>query len=102
MSRLEQLKKLAATQPDDPFVLYGLALEHMQLEQWDDARAAFDRTLAIDATYSAAYFQKARALLKLGRRDEAAATLETGIAVASARGEAHTVSKMKELQESLA
>jgi tetratricopeptide (TPR) repeat protein len=102
MSRLEQLRRLAAAQPGDPFTHYGVGLEYMQLERWDDALAAFEQTLSIDPQYSAAYFQKARTELKLGRRAEAAETLKAGMAVAAARGETHTVSKMQEMLESLA
>jgi len=101
MSRLEKLRQLAAAQPDDPLTHYGVGLECMGLEQWPDALAAFDRTLAIDAQYSAAYLQKARTLLKLDRRAEAAAALQAGVAVAAARGETHAVSKMQELLETL-
>ena len=102
MSRLDQLRRLAAAQPDDPFTHYGVALECVKLELWGEALAAFDRTLAIDAQYSAAYFQKARAELKLGRREAAAATLKAGMAVAASKGDTHAVSKMQELLESLA
>jgi tetratricopeptide (TPR) repeat protein len=102
MSRLDQLRRLAAAQPDDPFTHYGVGLECEQLERWEEALAAFEQTLKIDPQYSAAYFQKARVELKLGRRETAAGTLKAGIAVAAGKGETHTVSKMQELLESLA
>lgn len=102
MARLDQLRKLAAAQPQDPFTHYGVALECVQLERWEEALAAFEQTLAIDREYAAAYFQKARTELKLGRRKEAVATLEAGILVAVAKGETHTASKMRELRETLA
>jgi tetratricopeptide (TPR) repeat protein len=101
MSRLEQLRKLAAAQPADPFTHYGIALECVQLERWEEALAAFEQTLAIDHAYAAAYFQKARTELKLGRRQAAAVTLQAGVQVAAAQGDTHTVSKMKELLETL-
>ena len=47
------------------------------------------------------FFRAAISLLKLGRRDEAAAVLQAGVAVAAARGETHAVSKMQELLETL-
>jgi tetratricopeptide (TPR) repeat protein len=102
MSRLDQLLRLAAAQPDDPFTHYGVGLEYVQLERWAEALAAFEQTLQLDPQYTAAYFQKARVELKLGRRDAAAETLTAGIAVAAGRGDTHAVSKMQELLESLA
>lgn len=100
-SRLEQLRQLAAAQPNDPLAQYGLALEYVQLERWDEALAAFDRTLEIDRRYTAAHFQKARVQLKQGRREVAAQTLDAGIAAAEANGEAHTASEMRKLREAL-
>ncbi len=101
MSRLEQLRQLVAAQPHDPFTHYGVGLECAQLERWEEALTAFDETLRLDRQYSAAYFQKARVELKLGRREAAAETLTAGIAVATANGETHTVSKMQEMLESM-
>jgi tetratricopeptide (TPR) repeat protein len=102
MSRLDQLRKLAESQPDDALAQYGVGLECMQLERWEEAIAAFQRTLSLDRGYSAAYFQKARAELQLGRRAAAAATLKAGIAAADAKGETHTASEMKKMLEALA
>jgi tetratricopeptide (TPR) repeat protein len=102
MSRLDQLRKLAESQPDDALAQYGVGLECMQLERWEEAIAAFQRTLGLDLDYSAAYFQKARAEVKLGRRAAAAATLQAGIAAANAKGEAHTANEMKKMLETLA
>jgi tetratricopeptide (TPR) repeat protein len=101
MSRLEQLRQFAAAQPDDPLAHYGLALEYANHERWDEALAAFEQTLRIDRQYVAAHHQKARVELKLGRRAAAAESLRAGIAVATAKNDAHAASKMKEMLESL-
>lgn len=102
MSRLDQLRKLAAAEPSDPLAHYGIALECVQLERWEEAIEAFEQTLAIDYAYVAAYFQKARTELKLGRRPAATATLQAGVQIAAAQGDTHSLSKMKELLETLA
>ena len=102
MSRLEQLRKLAAVSPADPFTHYGVGLECAALEHWAEALAAFEQVLGLDPRYSAAYLQKARAELKLGRRDAAAGTLRAGIAVAQASGETHAASEMQKTLEMMA
>ncbi len=102
MDRLEQLRKLAAAQPDDPLAHYGVGLECAERELWEDALQAFARTLACDSEYSAAFLQQARAELKLGRRDAARCTVEAGLSIATRRGESHTADKLRELLESLA
>jgi tetratricopeptide (TPR) repeat protein len=101
VSRLEQLQKLAAAQPGDPLTHYAIGLEMMQQERFDEALASFERTLSIDAAYSAALFQKAKAALKLGRRDAALEALRAGMEVARAKGEAHTENAMREMLETL-
>lgn len=102
MSRLEQLQKLAAAQPGEPLTHYALGLEYLGRERWADALAAFERVLALDPGYVAAYQQKARAELKAGRPDAARATLDAGIARARSAGDAHAADKMRELLETLA
>lgn len=102
MSRLEQLKKLADMMPADPLSHYGLALEHMNLQQWDAAREAFARTLACDAGYSAAYYHKARAEIAAGLPEDARVTLASGMEVAKAKGDWKTQNEMQELLETIA
>jgi tetratricopeptide (TPR) repeat protein len=102
MSRLDQLRKLAAAEPNDPLAHYGVGLECMNLERWEEARTAFEQTLAIDANYTAAQFQKARAELKLGQRQAAAATLHAGLALATSKGETHAADEMRKMLEALA
>ncbi|MEW6250362.1 MAG: tetratricopeptide repeat protein [Planctomycetota bacterium] len=101
MSRLDQLRQLAAAQPDDPFTHYGVALECMNLEFWDDARAALDRALALDPHYIAAHMQKARVELRTGQRAAAAACLQAGIAAAQARADRHAAEEMTKMLEAL-
>lgn len=102
MSRLDQLRKLAALEPKDPLTHYGLGLECMNLERWDEARTAFEHTLAIDPNYTAALFQKARVELKLGQRDAATATLRAGVTLATSKGETHAADEMRKMLEALA
>jgi tetratricopeptide (TPR) repeat protein len=101
MSRLEQLQKLAAADPSDPLTHYGVGLELFKLERFDEAIAAFDRALAIDAGYTAAFFQKARAQMKCGRGADARATLEAGIKLATAAGDQHTADEMRKTLEAM-
>lgn len=101
MSRLERLQKLAATAPDDPFVHYGVGLELLNLERLDEALAAFERVLALDPRYDGAHLSKAKAELKLGRRDVARATLAAGIAAAQARGDHHGADELAATLETL-
>ncbi len=101
MSRLERLQQLAQACPDDALAQYGLALEYINQQQWDDAVAAFDRAIAVDAKYSAAYYHKARAQIGAGRPEEARATLSAGIEVSGAAGDWKTQNEMRELLQTI-
>ena len=100
-SRLEQLRKLAEATPDDPLAHYAVGLEYFNLEQWDDARAAFEKALTVDSAYTAAYYHKARAEIRARQRDAARDTLAAGITCAHANGDMKTEREMRELLETI-
>jgi Tfp pilus assembly protein PilF len=100
-SRLDKLAKLVEQDPADPLAHFGLALELMNQERWGDAVARLQRTLEIDPAYTAAFFQKARAEMKLGQRETAAQTLNTGIRTATQRGDRHAADEMRKVLEAL-
>jgi tetratricopeptide (TPR) repeat protein len=101
MSRLEQLEKLIALSPEDPLAHYALGLEYTNLERYEPAIAAFEQTLKVDAKYSAAYYHKARAEIKAGRRDAALSTLKLGLEVAASVGDQKTVAEMRLLRDTI-
>ena len=101
MTRLEKLRQLAEATPDDPFIHYGVGLEHANQEQWGEALVCYTRALELDAHYIAAYYQKSRAELKVGRPDAARQTLTKGIVAAKLQNQAHAVDEMMKLLEGL-
>lgn len=101
MSRIEQLRKLAQLAPNDPLTHYGVGLECLNLQQWDEAAAAFAAAISVDPQYSAAYYHKARAELGNGKGELARATLVEGQKVATAKGDWKTRDEMQALLESV-
>jgi tetratricopeptide (TPR) repeat protein len=101
MSRLEQLRKLVQLAPDDPLSHYGLGLEYLNLQQWDDADRAFQQTLVVDPRYSAAHYHRARAQIGAGRLDDARRTLQAGMQCAREAGDRHAEGEMSELLATL-
>jgi len=99
--RLEQLQKLLDLDPADPFVTYGLAMEHLKLGQTQEALEFLDQTIELDANYHYAYFQKAKALHDLGQTDQAIAAVETGIGTATQAGDAKAISELTDLRSML-
>ena len=93
--RLEKLSKMLEREPNDTFLIYGLALEHKKLG--DDARAIelLDRVIALDPGYCYAYFQKGMAFESSGDTDAAKSAYRAGIDAAKKKGDAHAQGELE-------
>lgn len=98
--RLAQLVALFHADPNDPFLTYGIALEHGKSGRIEEALRWLDQTLQIDAAYCYAYYQKARMLRDLGREQDARQALHEGMRRAAGKDE-HARDEMAELLEEL-
>jgi tetratricopeptide (TPR) repeat protein len=99
--RLEQLQKLYETDPADPFVPYGIALEHGKAGQYEQAVGWLDTALETDPSYHYAYFQKARMLAALDRIDQAKQVIDRGMVKATEDGNDKARGELEELLASL-
>ena len=99
MPSIAALEQLLAKEPNDPFILYGLANEHAKAGDTDLAVGYFDRCLAADPSYCYAYYHKARALHAAGRTPAALESIEAGI-IAAAR-DAHARAELEALRDEL-
>ncbi len=102
--RLNQLRKLHELDPADPFCTYGIALEHAKAQRNEEALTWLDKTLALDASYFYAYYQKGSILAEMGQHAQAQAVLKYGIAEARkvTGGEArHAADEMTTLLDSI-
>jgi predicted Zn-dependent protease len=97
MDKIAMLTEILTQNPGDAFARYGLAMEHANQGQTDTSLVEFDRLLSTHPDYTAGYFMAAQTLVKAGRRDEAKARLEQGIASAQRTGNQHALSEMQEL-----
>jgi tetratricopeptide (TPR) repeat protein len=71
LSRIDLLKHLIEQDPGSLLARYGLAMEYVNAGQLENAVAEFEKVLAANPGYSAAYFHGGQTLEKLGRVDEA-------------------------------
>jgi thioredoxin-like negative regulator of GroEL len=93
-TRKEQIEAMLRDEPDDPFLRYGLAMEHVSAGADQEALRCLHGLLEIAPAYVPAYVQAGRALIRLGRDDEARAVLQAGIAAAEKQGDAHAAGEM--------
>jgi tetratricopeptide (TPR) repeat protein len=71
LSRIDTLKLLIEQDPTSLLARYGLAMEYKNAGQFENAVAEFEKVLAANPAYSAAYFHGGQTLEKLGRVDDA-------------------------------
>lgn len=86
--RLASIVKMLETAPADAFLLYGAALEHKKAGDFTQAIEYLDKTLAADAGYCYAYYQKGQCQESLNDFEAAAATYRAGITAARRVGDA--------------
>jgi len=101
VSRIEQLKKLLESDPDDVFLMFGLAMEYRKADQPEEALAEFKKINSKDPNYVPAYFMQGQTLIALGRRDEAKDVLQRGIEVAKSVNDPHAVAEMTETLQAI-
>lgn len=94
MPSIADLERLLAADPDDAFVIYGIAQEHAKAGQFGRAVEFYDRCLAVDPAYVYAYFHKARSLEALGRVEDAKATLAHGVDMARSTDDGHAMTEL--------
>ncbi|MFN8276439.1 MAG: hypothetical protein U0T84_03065 [Chitinophagales bacterium] len=95
MNRLEQLKQLAASAPNDPFLRYAIALEHQAAGDLQLARQLLEVLLASDPDYLPTYYQLAQLLEVLEENQAARLIYADGIALAEKTGDAKTARELR-------
>lgn len=95
--RLEQILALLREDPGDPFLIYGLAMEHLSLEEPELAANTFRNLMHTHADYLPTYLMLGQTLQRLGKENEAAEVLRKGAAVAKAAGNDHALSEIQGL-----
>lgn len=101
MSRIDVIKKIAASQPNDPFPQYGLAMEYKNAGQAEEANAAFSALEERWPEYVAAYLMHGNLLASMHKLVEARAVYEKGIAAARNKGDGHALGELESALQNL-
>lgn len=97
----ENLEALLAKGQDTALLRFSLGDLCLKAGDADTAALHLARALELDPQYSAAWKLYGRALAQGGRRDEAMAAYEQGIAVAQARGDIQAAKEMRVFRKRL-
>lgn len=94
-ARIDVIRKIMDSAPQDPFPRYGYAMELKNLGRLDEAAAAFDELERRFPDYVPQYLMHHNVLLALRNKDGARAVCERGIAAASRKGDAHAAGELR-------
>ncbi len=95
--RLAKLNQLLAKTPDDPFLLYAIALEHKKSGNLAEALRQLQLTLQKDPAYIAAYLQMGQTHVQAGDIAAGRLAFTDGIAAARKKGDTHAASEMEQM-----
>ncbi len=93
-SRKQRLEEMLAENPDDPFLRYGVAMEHLGAGEDEQGCNLLQDIIARTPSYVPAYVQAGKALVRLQRLEEARGVYQRGIEVARGQGDEHAASEM--------
>ena len=101
MDRLNQLKALLQTTPDDNFLQHALALENVKIGEDTEAKQLFESILQRDPHYVGSYYHLAKLLERLGENSLAREWYEKGMIAAKQAGDTHSYNELQAAYEDL-
>jgi tetratricopeptide (TPR) repeat protein len=87
--RMQKLQKMLEKEPNDTFLIYGIAMEHKKANQFPEALGFFQRVIELDPGYCYAYHQQGLIHEAAGDVEAARKAYRDGIAAAQRKGDAH-------------
>jgi predicted Zn-dependent protease len=93
--RLQQLLKMLEKEPADPFLLYGVAMEHKKAQRPAETLEYLRRTLSVDPLYCYAFYQLGQVHELQGDIGSAKRAYEEGITAARKKGDDHAKSELE-------
>lgn len=98
--RIALLKKFMEEDPNDPFPVYGLAMEYQHVQP-EEAGRLFDQLLHEHPDYLPVYYTAAHFLLEQGKEDRAKTLLQKGIALSLTQGNEKATRELRSALEQL-
>ncbi len=97
--RIDALRKMVETDPNDPRLRFGLALEYEKLARWEQVVEELRNYLALTDDQGNAWGRLGRALRELGRDDEGRDAYRRGIEAATRHGHPGMAQEFEEVLE---
>lgn len=95
IDRLQQLTDFLIENPDDPFLKYAIATEHLKLGHTEEALRYYEGLIANHPGYVGTYYHLGKLYEALNRRDDAITVYEKGMHSARAKRDMHALSELQ-------
>lgn len=82
--------------PNDVFLNYALAMEHLSTSDFTDAEKQFKKVLDINATYLPCFYQLGQVNEKLGNNEEAISYYKQGVELAKSQNNNKALGELNE------
>lgn len=94
-TRMEQLQAFLQDSPNDPFLIYAIAQEHISAGDDAQARELFEKLRSEKPDYVATYYHLGKLLERQGDREAALSIYQAGIEAATRTNERHALSELQ-------
>jgi tetratricopeptide (TPR) repeat protein len=92
--RLEQLINMKKEEPNDPFLIYAIAMEYAKIENFDESIAHYEQLVNEHEDYVGTYYHLAKLYETLKMPDKADVTYQKGLAVSKKIADHHAHSEL--------
>ncbi len=96
LPRKELIFDMLLKEPDDVFLNYALAMEHISSEEYKEAENQFKKVLSINPDYLPCFYQLGQVSEKLGNTEQAILFYRQGIALAQQQGNKKALGELNE------
>ncbi|MFN8406104.1 MAG: BTAD domain-containing putative transcriptional regulator [Sphingobacteriaceae bacterium] len=100
-NRLEQLLKFLKQEPDDPFLQYALATEHLRRNKLELALFYYESLVDKHPSYLGTYYHLGKLYEQLDRQADAIKTYQTGMQLAKDTGDQHAFSELQNVYNAI-
>lgn len=94
-TRLERLIEMRKEDPNDPFLLYAIAMEHQKAQQYELALTFYEELIETHPDYVGTYYHLGKLYEQLKKTDEADACYQIGMKVARKVGDNHAYNELQ-------
>lgn len=96
LPRKELIYDMLVKEPNDVFLNYALAMEHLSAEEFKEAEAQLRKVLAINPHYLPCFYQLGQLNEKLGNNDLALTFYKQGVDIAKSQNNTKALGELNE------